>query len=74
MVVHNFYVVCIPGTPTEADAPLLINPDAVLSFSIASQDLKAITWRDYQLINLCCGIKYPKLSHRDSLNGLRKFS
>src|SRR5438128_2805650 len=29
--------------PLEADAPLLVDPDAVLSFSVASEGLEAVT-------------------------------
>jgi hypothetical protein len=49
VVVGDFDVVRITPAPSEADAPLVIDPDAVLSLSIASEPLKPVPWGYSQL-------------------------
>ena len=33
MIIHNFYLFRVPVSPHKADAPLLIDTDAMLSFT-----------------------------------------
>jgi hypothetical protein len=42
MIVHNLNVVSVPIMPREADAPLVIDADAVLSCAVATKLLKTI--------------------------------
>jgi len=41
----------IPIAPAEADSPLIIYPDAVLTSAIATQLLQAIAWRQSQVLD-----------------------
>ena len=42
MVVHDFNVDGIAIDPDEAYTPLVVDPDAVLSFSVSSQCLESV--------------------------------
>src|SRR5471030_532443 len=55
MVVHNFYVVRAVYSPREADTPLIVNPDAILTRPVTRQGLKMIPRGDLQCIEgRCC--------------------
>jgi hypothetical protein len=49
VIVHNLYILG-SSIPTEADAPLVVDPDAVLPHPVPSQRLKPIAWRDPQIV------------------------
>jgi hypothetical protein len=42
MIVHNLYVHGIRLSPTEADSPLVVYPNAVLTYPIASEGLQPV--------------------------------
>jgi len=44
IIVDDLDVVGVAATPTEADAPLVIDSDAVLPFPILGQSLQPVTW------------------------------
>jgi hypothetical protein len=50
MVINDLDVVDISLSPGEANPPLLIDPDAMLSLAIAFQSLKPVVWRDLQVL------------------------
>jgi hypothetical protein len=56
MIVDNFNVVCIAIAPPKTDAPLVIDPNAVLTDTIASELFQAITWGHAQIGKLVGGI------------------
>lgn len=72
MVVDDFYIVSIPITPEEANSPPVIDPDAMLSFSIAFQRLQAVSWRYEQKVQVHCGVKLNKFAQSHSLDVSRK--
>ena len=39
MIVDDFDLVALPFVPDKADAPLVIDPDAVLAYALRSQSL-----------------------------------
>jgi hypothetical protein len=53
VVIHDLDVFRSCSRPSEAQAPLVIDPDAVLTGPIAPQYLKTIPWRGPQ--ELQCG-------------------
>jgi hypothetical protein len=63
--IHRLYLLVVIGylyitraiRPTKADAPLLIDSDAVLTKAIPSQSLKVITWRRAKVEQLNSGIE-----------------
>ncbi len=45
MVVHDFHIVGVAVPPHEADAILIIDPDAVLALALAVQRLQPVSGR-----------------------------
>jgi len=46
MVVRDFNLLCITFTPDEADAPLIVDADAMLAFTVSAQRFQVIPgWR-----------------------------
>ncbi len=50
MIVNDFNVPCVVTLPFKTNSPLVIYPNAVLSFAITVQRLQAICRRDAQII------------------------
>jgi hypothetical protein len=46
MVIDDFDIVCVAVFPPEADAPLVVDSYAVLSFAVSAESFEAITRRD----------------------------
>lgn len=44
MVVHDFNISWAVVGPSEADAELIIDPDAVLAFAVALQGFQPVAW------------------------------
>jgi hypothetical protein len=62
MIVHDLYVVRVAVSPNEADAILIVDPNAVLSLAIPSQLLEPISRRDPEVANVRGGMQYKKLA------------
>lgn len=43
MIVHDLDPVGMPVAPFEADAPLIVDPDAVLSFAVSQEPLAPVS-------------------------------
>jgi len=52
MVIYNLDVVGISITPHEVDAPLIVDANAVLSFSVALERFQMITRRGREVAQL----------------------
>lgn len=50
MVIDNFYILGAFGCPHEADAPLVVDADAVLALAVALQGFKPVAGRDTQVV------------------------
>ena len=58
-----------PGIgPDEADAPLVVDANAVLALAVAFQRLEAITRRRLQILQRICVVEHLKLASRDTLD------
>ena len=68
MVVDDFGVEYFAVFPHKTHAPLLIDADAVLAFSIALERLEMIARRHCQITNSCCRIEVLELLARPLLN------
>jgi hypothetical protein len=44
MVVHNLNLKSVGFNPAETDAPLVVDPNAVLARTITCESLQTITW------------------------------
>lgn len=68
MVVDDLYIGGAFCRPDEADAPLLVDADAVLSLSVVPQGLQAVAGRGLQVIKNCRPVELRQLAQRGSLN------
>jgi len=62
VVIDNFNVKHVTIFPTDADTPLVIDPDAVLSFAIPSQNFKPIARWHFQVLKAFYLVQIQKLS------------
>jgi hypothetical protein len=62
VVVDDFDIGCISVAPNEADAPLVVYPDAHLSGSSAAQKFKPVSGWVAQIIRRSRGIELPELA------------
>jgi hypothetical protein len=67
VIVDELYVVCVGSDPAEADAPLIVDADAVLADPVPGHFLKAVGWRDSEVEEAGCGIEHDELTQGDSL-------
>jgi hypothetical protein len=50
MIIYDLDIIGVSLTPTEADTPLVVDPNAIFSLPISSQFLKAISWWDTKIV------------------------
>ena len=62
MIIDDFDVVGVPVGPSEADAPLIIDPNAVLAGSISAQLFQAIAGWDTKIVQYCGCVDQGELS------------
>ena len=70
MVIRNLDVVSIAVTPHEADAPLVVDSDTVLSRPLAFELFESVGRWDAQGIQLSNGLDHCELTRSDALNVL----
>jgi hypothetical protein len=68
MIVHDLDRFRALWSPTEADAPLLIDPDGILTAAIAPQGFEPISRRGTKVIRTGRGVDHVKLAQRYSLD------
>jgi hypothetical protein len=71
MIVDDLNLVCVPLAPNKTEPPLVVDPDAVLSSSIAVQGFQTIPRRSNQVSQFRSAVQLPKLPARDMLDGLK---
>ena len=64
MVINNLNVVGISTTPYKADAPLIVDPDAVLSPAIASECLEPVAGRRPEIREPGRRVEHVQLAER----------
>ena len=74
MVVDDLYIPCFTVTPPEADAPLLVDADAVESAPVAPQGFKPVAGWHPQIVQPDCGIDGQELGSSPSLYLYRESS
>jgi len=72
MVVDNLHVVCVPDAPAEADAPLIVDTNAVLTCPGASEFLETIARRDSEVCQPFRCVQDQEPAERSTLNLARK--
>jgi hypothetical protein len=68
VIVNNFYVEGITVFPNKADAPLVVDANAVLPFSVALERLKAIAGRNLQVSQDSGSTEHSQFSKCHPLN------
>src|ERR1017187_6608940 len=68
MIIHDFNVVRVFAVPAEANAPLVVDADAVLSRAIAFQGFQAVAGRQGQITQFAGAIKLRELPQGHALN------
>jgi hypothetical protein len=71
MIIRNLHVESVPVFPTEADAVLTVDADAILSGAIALQCLQPVRGRRGQVSKLIRAIDLNQPSQRHSRNLLK---
>jgi hypothetical protein len=59
VIIHDLDIVCVPFTPNEAETPLVIDPNAVLSLSVAVQGFQTISRRRHQVSQFRRAVQLP---------------
>jgi len=57
VVIHDFYILDTIISPPEADAPLVVDSDAVLVLSRAFEEFKSVAWRYPETVDIRGGMK-----------------
>jgi hypothetical protein len=73
MIVHNLNLMGAPVVPSETDAPLVVDPDAHLPFTVAFENLKPVSWRISEILDGQRRIQLPQLPKRPVLDIGRQF-
>jgi hypothetical protein len=74
MVVRDFHVVGVAAAPAKADAPLLVDANAVLTSPAAGEFLQPVTGRGPQITKIGSGIQYQQLAKCGTLKVFRPAS
>lgn len=69
MIVDDFHIVTMALTPYKTDSPLIIDPNRVLPFPIASQCFQLISRRRGQNTQLRRSVKLEQFPQGDPLDG-----
>jgi hypothetical protein len=72
MAVCDFDIVSVSVAPGEADTPLPVDPDTVLSLSISFERFEVVVRRNPQVIQMDSGVQRPQLAHGDPLKVSRQ--
>jgi hypothetical protein len=73
VVIDYFNVERVALLEAEADSPLIVDPDAPLTFSVMLQSFQPVRGREAQIIQRCRRIELRQ-PHRRSLSDLRRQS
>jgi hypothetical protein len=63
MIVYDLHVIGISIVPAKANAPLIVNPDAVLPQSVSTQWFQPIPRGHSQRVEIWSRIDHPQLAH-----------
>ena len=74
MVIDDLHILDLVIAPYEADPPLVIDADAVLSGPRAAQGFEAVAWRDAEITQMLRRIERLELRSSAALNLVRQTS
>jgi hypothetical protein len=68
VVIRDFHIFSALALPEKANAPLVIDPDAVLPLSVASERLKPVPGRNLKVFDIGGAVKDQEFSQCGSLD------
>jgi hypothetical protein len=68
VVIHDFDIVSVTRLPAEADAPLIVDPNAPLSCAITSKSLEAVSRWNPEIVQDDCGVELAQLAQCHALD------
>jgi hypothetical protein len=71
VIVDDLNVAGVPLAPDEAETPPIVDPDAVLSLSVAVQRFQTISRRRHQVSQFRRAVQLPEFPTRDMLDSLK---
>ena len=71
VVIHNLNVMRIAVTPREADAPLIVDSNAICPRTVTLQQFKVVSRRNAKILDPPCLIQVQKLPPRRPFDGLK---
>jgi hypothetical protein len=74
MIIYDFYAKGAIALPTEANTPLVINSNAILSFTVTAQLFQPVARRGDQVSQVFCIMQIQQLTSRRLLNIPMQFS
>ena len=72
MVIDDLDIEHVAILPSEADAPLLVDADAVLAGEVALECLERVRWGNHQIAQIRSAIEVLQLLARAALDAMRK--
>jgi hypothetical protein len=72
MIVRDLDIVGVALGPSEANTPLIVDPNAHLPCAVSFRSFESITRRVAQVLNRGCGIELPEFAKRPILNAAGK--
>jgi hypothetical protein len=64
MIVDDLNIFRLAFAPDEADSPLIVDPNTVLTLPVAAQSLKPISWNCRHVLQFPGIVQHPKLPPR----------
>lgn len=68
MVIDNLDVERVARIEAEADAKLVVDPNAMLTDTISLESLQLIVRRNTQIVQTACPMKHGQLAHSDGFD------
>jgi hypothetical protein len=69
MIVRDFDVINVARPPGKTDSPLIVNPNAVLSFAVAAQLLQPVARNCAESPQVARGVEHVELPKRRTFDG-----
>lgn len=71
MIIDDLHVRSTRSRPAEADAILIVHPDAVLARPVTLERFKPVSGRHAKVVQTSGDLQLPELSTRDVLNAVK---
>ena len=74
MIIDDLHFKAMPITPNKTDSPLIVDPNRVLPFTIASQGFQLISWRRGQNTQLRGCVELEQLPYCNAPDSAKTFA